>query len=45
MPSRTGRSPVELFGDYVKEQDVADERVERMFAQLLEEMTDSQPSS
>ena len=41
-PSRAGRSPVQLFGDYLKEQDVNDERVERMFAELLEEMTDSQ---
>lgn len=40
-PSRAGRSPVQLFGDYLREQDVADERVERMFAGLLEEMTDS----
>jgi exonuclease SbcD len=40
--SRAGRSPVQLFGDYLKEQDVSDERVERMFAELLEEMTDSQ---
>ena len=39
--SRAGRSPVQLFGDYLKEQDVSDERVERMFAELLEEMTDS----
>jgi exonuclease SbcD len=39
-PSRAGRSPVQLFGDYLREQDVADERVDRMFAQLLEEITD-----
>ncbi len=39
-PSRAGRSPVQLFGDYLREQDVKDERVERMFAGLLEEMTD-----
>ncbi len=39
-PSRAGRSPVQLFGDYLREQDVADERVERMFAELLEEITD-----
>jgi len=41
QPSRAGRSPVQLFGDYLKEQDVSDERVERMFAELLEEMADS----
>jgi DNA repair protein SbcD/Mre11 len=40
-PSRAGRSPVQLFGDYLKEQNVADERVERMFAELLEEMTEA----
>jgi DNA repair protein SbcD/Mre11 len=39
-PSRAGRTPVQLFADYLKEQAVADERVERMFAELLEEMTD-----
>jgi exonuclease SbcD len=39
-PSRAGRSAVQLFGDYLREQDVADERVERMFAELLEEITD-----
>ncbi|HXW87446.1 MAG TPA: exonuclease SbcCD subunit D [Streptosporangiaceae bacterium] len=39
-PSRAGRSPAQLFGDYLAEQNVADERVERMFAELLEEMTD-----
>jgi hypothetical protein len=40
-PSRAERSPVQLFGDYLKEQNVADERVERMFAELLEEMTEA----
>jgi exonuclease SbcD len=39
-PSRAGRSPLQLFGDYLAEQGVGDERVERMFAELLEEMTD-----
>jgi|HubBroStandDraft_5_1064220.scaffolds.fasta_scaffold01639_8 exonuclease SbcD len=39
-PSRAGRTPVQLFGDYLQEQNVADERVERMFAELLEDMTD-----
>ena len=44
-PSRACRSPAQLFGDYLREQDVKDERVERMFAGLLEEMTDGQPSA
>jgi DNA repair protein SbcD/Mre11 len=39
QPSRAGRTPVQLFGDYLAEQNVADQRVERMFADLLEEMT------
>jgi len=39
-PSRAGRSPLQLFGDYLAEQNVADPRVERMFAGLLEEITD-----
>jgi exonuclease SbcD len=42
QPSRAGRSPLQLFGDYLTEQNVADERVERMFAELLEQMTDGQ---
>jgi exonuclease SbcD len=41
-PSRAGRTPLQLFGDYVAEQGVGDERVERMFAELLDEMTDGQ---
>ena len=41
-PSRAGRSPVQLFGDYLAEQNVADERVQRMFAELLDELTDGQ---
>jgi DNA repair protein SbcD/Mre11 len=36
-PTRTGRTPLQLFGDYLAEQDVADERVQQMFADLLEE--------
>jgi exonuclease SbcD len=43
-PSRAGRSPLQLFGDYLAERNVADERVERMFAELLEDMTDGHPS-
>ena len=41
-PSRAGRSPLQLFGDYLAEQNVADARVERMFAELLDEMTDGE---
>ncbi len=39
-PSRAERTPLQLFGDYLAEQGVGDERVERMFAELLEQMTD-----
>ena len=34
--SRLDRSPVELFADFLAEQNVADERVSAMFAELLE---------
>jgi DNA repair protein SbcD/Mre11 len=44
-PSRAGRTPVQLFGDYLAEQNVADPRVERMFADLLEDMTDGLPEA
>jgi exonuclease SbcD len=40
QPSRAGRTPAELFGDYLKEQEVKDPRVERMFAELLEQTTE-----
>ncbi len=39
-PSRIGRSPAELFADYLREQNVDDPRVEKMFAELLEEAAD-----
>ena len=39
-PARAGRTPLQLFGDYLAEEGVADARVERMFAELLEELTD-----
>jgi DNA repair protein SbcD/Mre11 len=39
-PSRAGRTPTELFGDYLREQNVADPRIERMFAELLDAVTD-----
>ncbi len=39
-PSRAGRSPMELFGDYLAEQNADDDhRIERMFAELLDEIT------
>ncbi len=44
-PSRAGRSALQLFGDYLAEQNVDDERVERMFAELLEDMTEGQPGA
>lgn len=38
-PTRIGRSPVELFGDYLAEQNVDDPRLGAMFAELLDEVT------
>jgi hypothetical protein len=38
--SRAGRTPLRLFGDYLAEQNVTDPRVERMFAELLEQIAD-----
>lgn len=38
-PSRVGRSPVELFGAYLAEQNVSDERVNALFAELLDDVT------
>jgi len=38
-PSRAGRSPVELFGDYLAEQKIEDPRLTAMFAGLLDELT------
>ena len=38
-PSRAGRSPLELFSDYLAEQSVADPRISAMFAELLDEVT------
>jgi len=37
--SRAGRSPRELFGDYLTEQNIADPRLTAMFAELLDEVT------
>jgi exonuclease SbcD len=41
-PSRVGRSPVELFGDYLGEQKIEDPRLTAMFAELLDELTSAQ---
>ena len=38
-PSRVGRSPLQLFSDYLGEQNVEDPRIPRMFAELLDELT------
>jgi len=40
-PSRAGRSPVRLFGDYLAEQSIDDPRLSAMFAELLDEITGS----
>jgi exonuclease SbcD len=38
-PSRVGRSPQELFSDYLSEQNINDPRIPAMFAELLDEVT------
>jgi DNA repair protein SbcD/Mre11 len=38
-PAKTGRSPVELFSAFLTEQQIKDERVATMFAELLDEVT------
>jgi len=38
-PSRVGRSPLQLFSDYLGEQNIEDPRIPRMFAELLDELT------
>lgn len=38
-PSRAGRSPRELFADYLTEHDIDDPRVGIMFSELLDEVT------
>ena len=37
--SRASRTPLELFGDYLAEQNVDDPRISRMFAELLDTVT------
>jgi DNA repair protein SbcD/Mre11 len=39
-PSRAGRSPRELFGDYLRERSIEDPRLQVMFAALLDEVTE-----
>jgi exonuclease SbcD len=34
--SRASRTPLELFGDYLTEQNIDDPRISRMFAELLD---------
>jgi exonuclease SbcD len=38
-PSRIGRSPLELFGDYLSEENIDDPRITAMFAELLDDVT------
>lgn len=38
-PSRIGRGPIELFGDYLAEKNIDDPRIPAMFASLLDEIT------
>ena len=38
-PSRVGRSPVELFSDYLTERNINDPRISALFAELLDEVT------
>ena len=38
-PSRIGRHPLQLFGDYLGEQNIEDPRIRRMFGELLDELT------
>jgi exonuclease SbcD len=37
--TRVGRSPVELFGDYLTEQNIDDPRLNKLFGELLDEVT------
>ncbi|HEY3734299.1 MAG TPA: exonuclease SbcCD subunit D [Streptosporangiaceae bacterium] len=38
-PSRVGRSPLQLFGDYLAEENIDDPRLPAMFAEMLDELT------
>jgi exonuclease SbcD len=39
IPDRSNQSPIELFDEFCKERQIADPRVEALFAQLLDELT------
>ena len=39
QPSRIGRSPQELFADYLTESNIEDPRLPKLFAELLDEVT------
>jgi exonuclease SbcD len=39
QPSRAGRGPLQLFGDYLAEQQVDDQRIGAMFGELLDAVT------
>lgn len=39
-PSRVGRSPSELFADYLADSDIEDERLTKLFTELLDEVTE-----
>lgn len=38
-PSKAGRSPLQLFGDYLAERNIDDPRIATMFAELLDEIS------
>ncbi len=44
VSARLGRSPVELFGEYLADRAAADERVTALFAELLDEVSTAEPS-
>jgi hypothetical protein len=39
--SRAGRSPLQLFGDYLDERNIDNPRIPAIFAELLDEITES----
>ena len=44
-PSRAGRGPLQLFSDYLGEQNIEDRRIPGMFADLLDELTSAPDDS
>jgi DNA repair protein SbcD/Mre11 len=44
-PSRAGRSPQQLFADYLGEQDIADPRLNALFSELIDEITGTEPDA